>query len=52
MIEEEQLQEIHALQPSKPVSLDRTHSGPTRFVPHWNLVVPVYVADAGWEEPT
>ena len=52
MIEEEQLQEIHTLQPSKPVYLDRTYSGPTRFVPGWNLVVPVYVADAGWEEPT
>jgi len=52
MIEEDQLQEIHALQPTKPVYLDRAYSGPTRFVPDWNLVVPVYVADTGWEEPT
>lgn len=52
MIEEGQLRELHALQPTKPVYFDRTYSGPTRFVPDWNLVVPVYIAEAGWEEST
>lgn len=52
MIDDHQLQELHAIQPSKPVYLDRTHSGPTRFVREWNLVVPVYIAEARWEELT
>jgi predicted transcriptional regulator of viral defense system len=52
MIDEEQLQEIYTLQPTKPVYLDRTRSGPTRFVREWNLVVPVYIAEESWEEPT
>lgn len=52
MIDDEQLRELHAMQPSKPVYLDRTHSGPTRFVREWNLVVPVYIAEERWEEPT
>jgi len=51
MIDEEQLQELHAMQPSQPVYLDRNYSGPTRFIPEWNLVVPVYIADGSWEEP-
>lgn len=50
VIDEEQLRELHAMQPSKPVYLDRTHSGPTRFIRDWNLVVPVYIAEESWEE--
>ena len=51
MIDEGQLGEMHALQPVKPVYFDRNYVGPTRFVPEWNLVVPVYIAETGWEEP-
>jgi predicted transcriptional regulator of viral defense system len=52
MLDQEHLQEIHEMQPSKPVYLDRAHSGPTRFVREWNLVVPVYIAEESWEELT
>lgn len=52
MLDEEQLQELHEMQPSKPVYLDRNYTGPTRFVRSWNLVVPAYIAEGGWEEPT
>ena len=50
MIDDVQLQELHAMQPSKPVYLDRTYAGPTRFVREWNLVVPVCIAEESWEE--
>jgi predicted transcriptional regulator of viral defense system len=52
MLDEEHLQGLHEMQPSKPVYLDRNHTGPTRFVRSWNLVVPTYIAEGGWEEPT
>ena len=52
MLDEEQLQELHEMQPSKPVYLDRNYTGPTRFIRSWSLVVPVYIAEGGWEEPT
>ena len=51
-IDEEHLERIRAMQPSKPVYLDRADPGQTRFIPEWNLVVPVYVAERGWEELT
>lgn len=51
MIEDKHLDEIHAMQPSRPVYFDRTYSGQSRFVPEWNLVVPAYVAEGAWEEP-
>ena len=51
MIEDRHLDEIHAMQPSRPVYFDRTYSGQSRFVPEWNLVVPAYVAEGAWEEP-
>lgn len=52
MLDEEHLQGIHEMQPSKPVYLDRAHSGPIRFIREWNLVVPVYIAEESWEELT
>lgn len=52
MIDSTPLNEIRRMKPSRPVYLDRTYPGSTRFIRDWNLVVPVFVADSGWEEPT
>lgn len=51
MISSVQIEDIRNMKPSRPVYFDRTYPGQTRFIRDWNLVVPVSVADRGWEEP-
>ena len=50
MVDSQYLDRLKKLRPKQPHYLDRDSRGKGRLVSEWNLVVPDYVTDRGWEE--
>lgn len=49
MADEGHLRALRARRPKEPHYAQRAHAGANRFLPEWNLVVPVEVIDRSWE---
>jgi len=51
MVEEKHLDPLKRRKPKQPHYMDKQHRGDSHLMREWNLIVPDFIANLGWEEP-